>query len=361
MANQRPLFENVTKLNFRIRSNGNVIIKFIKRGDDELLIFDEISPTDSREDYNAKHTAKREFGVTFSQNDLDYIWERAQEALVEEDKKKQKEDLRHNRKKGGNKGQYSSKHRDMNNDASAMKRGGCIDCESSHHKLESKYDCPNCYGVGGFISDLATAVFGNATTRMKNFLKEHGLEQVESVEMGRQPIESAISLAMQVISKGEFLRTQEKKGYDAFFHLFLIINGKYRLEKNQTVNVITNYQQKENEERISLGSTSGTIDDFIAKAVDKMGEGDFWQNYDPLKQNCQWWAENTVKANGLNATKAHDFAFQDTQDLVDAIEPSVQDKLKDTTDLAAGLDKLTSWLSNGKWGLKRGGKIGYMK
>jgi hypothetical protein len=348
MASQRPFFENVSQLSFRVRTSGDVRVIFTEHGDEPRL-FDDISPTQTKQNFDSKHKPNR----IFSQRDLDHIWDRIQALFREEESKKQKEDT-DNRKVDSRKRQYNSKRRDFRKDDPAMKHGGSV----FYDDLENEYDN---YGIGGFISDLATAVFGNATTRMKNFLKEHGLEQVESIEMGRQPIESAISLAMQVISKGEFLRTQEKKGYDAFFHLFLIINGKYRLEKNQTVNVVTDYQQKENEERISLGSTSGTIDDFIAKAVDKMGESNFWQNYDPLKQNCQWWAENTVKANGLNATKAHDFAFQDTQDLVDAIEPSVQDKLKDTTDLAAGLDKLTSWLSNGKWGLKRGGKIGYMK
>jgi hypothetical protein len=212
--------------------------------------------------------------------------------------------------------------------------------------------------IGGAVSNLATFLFGDATQKVKNFLKDHGDEEIRSVEMGRVPIEAMISSVMEIISKGEYNRQIQKKGYDAFFHLFIIINGTYRIEKNQNVNVITDYTQKDNEDRISLGSSKNTINEFFENAIEKMGKDDFWRNYDGLRNNCQWWAENTVAANGLNRQEAREFAFQDTQELRDAIDPDVQELAKEGSGLLSGIDKFLSWISGGSWGFKRGGEVG---
>lgn len=213
------------------------------------------------------------------------------------------------------------------------------------------------FGIGGNISDAATWLFGDATTKVKKFLKEHGDEQIESVELGRVPIQSAISTVMNLISQGEYNRQMDKKGYDAFFHLFIVINDKYRLEKNQNVNVITNYKRGDDEDRISLGTSKNTINEFFDNAIKDMGKDDFWRNYEGLRNNCQWWAENTIAANGLSRSKANDFAFQDTQELRDAINPQVQEALKETTSIASGIDKFLSWISGGAWGLAKGGMV----
>jgi hypothetical protein len=221
------------------------------------------------------------------------------------------------------------------------------------------------FGIGGNISDIATYLFGDATTKVKNFLKEHGDEQIQSIELGRVPIQSAISTVMNLISSGEYNKQIEKKGYDAFFHLFIVINDKYVLEKNQNVNVKTNYKRQDDEDRISLGTSKNTINEFVNNAVEKMGKDDFWRNYEGLRNNCQWWVENTVAANGLSREKANDFAFQDTKELREAINPTVQEALKETTSIASGIDKFLSWISGGAWGLAKGGmvrkRIGSMK
>lgn len=242
--------------------------------------------------------------------------------------------------------------------------GGRVQYPYPRYKLPVEQEV-EAYGIGGNISDAATWLFGDATTKVKKFLKEHGDEQIESVELGRVPIQSAISTVMNLISQGEYNRQMDKKGYDAFFHLFIVINDKYRLEKNQNVNVITNYKRGDDEDRISLGTSKNTINEFFDNAIKKMGKDDFWRNYEGLRNNCQWWAENTIAANGLNREKANNFAFQDTQELRDAINPQVQEALKETTSIASGIDKFLSWISGGAWGLAKGGmvrnRIGRMK
>jgi len=216
------------------------------------------------------------------------------------------------------------------------------------------------YGIGGTLSGLATSIFGNATQRMKNFMRDHGDEPITSITLGREPIQAAISAVMELISAGEFSKSKEKRGYDAFFHLYLIINGAYVLEKNQTVNYRP-YKPNNNEElyQVSLSGLKGkTINEFINNGQELMGPDKYWQNYNALLNNCQKWVESNLVANNIDSAGSKEFYYQDTQDLIDAIEPSVQDFLEETTDVASALDKFVSWLSNGYFGLKRGGVIG---
>jgi hypothetical protein len=165
---------------------------------------------------------------------------------------------------------------------------------------------------------------------------------------------------MELISLGEFSKSKEKRSYDEFFHLYLIINGAYVLEKNQTVNY-KSYTPNDKEElyEVSLSGLKGkTIADFINNGQEFMGEGKYWQQYNGLTNNCQKWVESNLKANNVDSVGTKEFYYQDTQDLIDAIDPSVQDFLEETTDVASAVDKFLSWISGGAWGLKRGGTIG---
>jgi hypothetical protein len=145
--------------------------------------------------------------------------------------------------------------------------------------------------LGGLTERLATYLFGNATQRVKNFMKEHGEEQITSLTIARAPIQKAIATVMELASGGNFESSVKKQGYDKYFHLYLIINGKYKLEKNQNLN-IEDYKPKEDEERYDLNAPNKTINEFIQKGVDQVGEKDFFGNYDALKRNCQWLIMN---------------------------------------------------------------------
>jgi hypothetical protein len=195
---------------------------------------------------------------------------------------------------------------------------------------------------------------------MKKFMEKHGEEEITSVTLGREPIQAAISAVMELISLGEFSKSKEKRGYDAFFHLYLIINGKYTLEKNQNVNY-REYKPNDKEELFNVSSSGlkgKTINEFIKNGEKLMGEGKYWQEYNPLTNNCQRFVESNLQANDIDSAASNEFYYQDTQDLIDAINPSVQDALEETTSVASGVEKFISWLSGGAWGFKRGGVIG---
>jgi hypothetical protein len=207
--------------------------------------------------------------------------------------------------------------------------------------------------LGGLIKKLGNFLFGHATTRMKNFLKEHGEDKITSLKVCRTPIESAIDTAVNLISSGGYQRGKSASGYDKFFHLYLVVNGAWRLEKNQTVNVIP-YKPAPGEEEMGVAGSGTTINEFMNKGVKRLGEDKFWGDYDALDNNCQVWCKAILNANGIN--NADSFVYQNTEALKKEIGESAHDTVNGITNFAEGVDKLASWISNGRWGLKRGGK-----
>lgn len=231
--------------------------------------------------------------------------------------------------------------------------------EMNYEIQPSPYNRPvKTAGVGEWLESGATYLFGNATERLKRFMKEHGEEAIESISIGRVPLAKAIATAMSALTLGKFDKAKSNKGYDDFFHLFYIINDRFRLEKNQNVNLIDNYKPVENEEqfKVGLGGLKGkTINEFIKNGEAVMGEKDYWGNYDGLVKNCQNWVLQNMKANGIYSEALKDFTFQDTQELIDEVNPYVKQGMKEVTSVASALDKFVSWLSGGRYGLKRGG------
>jgi hypothetical protein len=208
--------------------------------------------------------------------------------------------------------------------------------------------------IGGLIKKLGNWLFGAATTRVKNFLKEHGDDKITSLEVGRTPVKGAIDKTINLLSGGKYQDAKDKEGYDKFFHTFIIVNGKYRLEKNQTFNII-NYSKSEDEENETVKAPNKTINEFVQAGVDKMGEDDFFGDYTALEKNCQWFLKNLLNANGI--TSANKFIFQDVKSIKESVGDVTNVVADETTDLASGIDKLVSWISGGKLGLRRGGKV----
>lgn len=207
--------------------------------------------------------------------------------------------------------------------------------------------------IGGIIKKVGSYFFGDMTQRVKNFMKQHGDEKITSLELGRTPISSMLNKTINAISGGSFDEGKKKLGYDDFYHLFLIINGRYKLEKNQNLN-ITDYKKASDEENESLSAPDITINEFIKKGVDKVGSSDFFGNYSALNQNCQWLLKNLLNANGISS--GDKFIYQDIKDLKESM-PITGAIADEATDLASGIDKLISYISDGKLGLKRGGRV----
>jgi hypothetical protein len=207
--------------------------------------------------------------------------------------------------------------------------------------------------IGGDVLDF---LFGKETFRFKQFLKSHGSEEIKSIKVSRQPISKTINLGMDLISNGLFSKAKNNLGIDNFFHLGLIINDKYFLEKNETVNQ-RQPSHSSDEETIDVDLKENiTIDELIKRASDKYGNK-FWGEYKALENNCQAWVKMTLSASNLYSQSTSNFTDQNAERLITEL-PSYSLHVANTiTDIGAIINKILQITTGGYLGFQTGGVL----
>lgn len=199
-------------------------------------------------------------------------------------------------------------------------------------------------------------LLGYESTRFKQFLKSHGEEKIESIGVGRVPIQKAVRLGFDLLSGGAFEQAHKKLGVDNFFHLYLVINNKYILEKNETINMKA-YNKTAQEERIEIAVNKElTIDQLIQTAA-KGNEKEFWLEYNPLGNNCQQWVNKVLTRNGLMTESAKKFINQDMGALLKELPGYVPEAGKALTDVASVLNRIVQLTTGGRVGFAIGGVV----
>jgi hypothetical protein len=145
----------------------------------------------------------------------------------------------------------------------------------------------------------------------RKLLEEVGSQEVKSIEIVRTPLSSFTKTFLNAISLGQFDKIS-KKYYDEMFHLSLLINGQYNLEKNEVVYFNTKNPKEKNSQVRSVTNIPGglTIQQLIDNTRDRMGNENF-SNYDAEKLNCQNFLINVFDANEIGDSADRDFIFQD--------------------------------------------------
>lgn len=192
--------------------------------------------------------------------------------------------------------------------------------------------------------------------QVANFLKKHGEDKITSLSVGRTPISKTLELALDVMSGGKYGQVKSKLGYDKFFHLFVIVNGKHRIEKNELFNIIPYSKAADEEDMpVSLEGKDLTISEFMSNAS-QGDETNFYRNYNAFGANCQAMVMKLLSRNHLvNADIAH-FVKQSVEEY--AREHDLVDKSKAITDLGSVLNRLLQLATGGKKHFSVGGRIG---
>lgn len=205
-------------------------------------------------------------------------------------------------------------------------------------------------GIGG---DILNWLLGYESTRFKQFLKQHGEEKITSLTAVRKPIASSVRLGFDMLTGGAFEAAHKKLGVDNFFHLFLVVNGKYRIEKNEVVNYVA-YSKASDEEDMSVPLKGElTIDEMIQKAS-KGNEKAFWLEYNPLGNNCQAWVSTVLQKNGLMTPALSAFIKQDMEKLLKELPGYTESTAKDITDTASYINRILQLTTGGRVGFAIG-------
>lgn len=149
---------------------------------------------------------------------------------------------------------------------------------------------------------------------VRKILESIGNEKVQTLKLIRTPLSKTTKFLLNLASLGRLQRATEQIGVDDFFHLAMIINNKYMLEKNEVIRLYR-------DNRIPEGSITldvpVQIDITIKEMLDatKQQMGDRYGAYDAKTNNCGIFLDNVLKSNGMSNNETDKFLNQPTIEL----------------------------------------------
>jgi hypothetical protein len=150
---------------------------------------------------------------------------------------------------------------------------------------------------------------------LRDFLHNHGNEKIVSIVIARAPINSAIRKVIDLASQSQLEKNISFLKYDNIYHLQVIINAQWLLEKNQIIEVkqFGAFPANTQVEKVHVYSNL-TINDFIMNAVKKTGNTIF--RYNPQGSNCQSFVMSLLDGNHMNNPMLTKFILQDETQLL---------------------------------------------
>jgi hypothetical protein len=175
--------------------------------------------------------------------------------------------------------------------------------------------------------------------KVRKILEQIGDEQVQSIKLVRTPLSKTTKFLLNIASFGNLQKAIENLKVDDFFHLSMIINGKYRLEKNEVINLDT---------QVGIPQGSLTLDVpvqdvfTIREMLDntKRLMGDRYGVYDAVNNNCGIFLDNVLKANNISNNETDKFLNQPTIELFKSFPKLSEIITKISTTAGAVVDRL---------------------
>lgn len=178
---------------------------------------------------------------------------------------------------------------------------------------------------------------------VRDVIKNQGGKNIKTITVGRNPVQSYVQKALNLLSGGKFKDQIKNMNYDDVFHLFEIVvledNTKMIVEKNAVVNmkVISKIPSMKDSMFVPLNKTI-KFGDYIQNAVDKVGTSIYL--YDKATNNCQKFISDLQKSNGLMNAELDKFINQDVVGVL-STSPSYVGRIADiATETAAKFDRV---------------------
>jgi len=164
--------------------------------------------------------------------------------------------------------------------------------------------------------------------KINYFLNKNGDEIITKMVIIRVPITSIFNM---------IIKTFNNTYYDKYFHLSLIINDKYIIEKNEIIN-ISYYNNSKNYHNIQHYNVNNdlipniSIKQLLYNTQQYMGSSYF--HYSGLKNNCQDFIYSILKSNDINDVQLNKFIKQDVN-YIKNNWPTIRNIMNFSTNIAA--------------------------
>lgn len=181
---------------------------------------------------------------------------------------------------------------------------------------------------------------GKFPPKSRKLIAKVGDEKITSLIVERSPL--SFGTILNWMTLGYYNKAiQKTQPFDSMFHLRLIINKTYMVEKNQVLKFA--YAPKVLlKDTMVVKLPKGfdlTINEFLENTRKKIGNSKF-SRYDAVYNNCQMFVKDLLKSNGLLTPELNKFIVQDVRSLFTQFPPFVKKLVKRITNYAAKMDRL---------------------
>ena len=175
---------------------------------------------------------------------------------------------------------------------------------------------------------------------------------VTSMIVVRTPIQEYVGTIMNVISIGKYKEAMADSPYDCMFHLSLCINGRYILEKNESIALSdnkgggslddyrTNLEGRSETADVSIPANDRiTLRQLLLNTREYMG-CDKFSDYCAMTNNCQDFILALLYSNRLSTPRLEQFVKQDAERIFNRLPTHTPIVARKLTDVAAIGNKL---------------------
>ena len=196
--------------------------------------------------------------------------------------------------------------------------------------------------VAGKVADFALARLkkrpgGVMPPAVRAFVEKFGDTPINSVEVTRTPLDVTSRAPLNMVTLGQFDKAVKEAGYDSAFHLAMIVNGEYQIEKMEVIRVGGVSKKKNTETFVLQEKSTKTIREMFDAAESIMGRDKF-TGYDARTNNCQDFIVAMLQGAGILTERSKEFVKQDVREIFKKLPGFTSALARGVTDLAAAAD-----------------------
>ena len=164
------------------------------------------------------------------------------------------------------------------------------------------------------INDLTIGYSNYPFSLFRDLLKTHGHKIITSIIIVRTPISNILYQILNNLTLGQLEERLKDYNYNQLFHLKIIINNKYSIEKESTIKFSLNNNIQSNSETIEVKNIpyNLTIGKLLENCLNKIGKEKMF-SYNAKQNNCQVFIRNLLEASGMYDNQ--NFIMQDIKQI----------------------------------------------
>ena len=191
------------------------------------------------------------------------------------------------------------------------------------------------------ITDVSKGIRKDYPPSSRRTLEKYGNWTVVGLTIRRDPVQSAINTAFNIITLGAWNKAKEAENMDKLFHLGIVATVKdgnqeqqILIEKNEVINIGMPKKIEPDSSFLQVPTPNPPVSlrTFMDRGEARRPGGDFFR-YDPFANNCQDFVAVLLVGNSVYTNQARAFVKQDVSSLISRLPSYTHAFARGITDL----------------------------